>query len=245
MPAKKAAKSRKGGQPSNRSVLTPEDRVAILARLEKGERMRPIAEEYGVTRQAISLIKQKALKGGNIKRLNAEECEKLKTLARANPPSAHDLATPGAWDDIWTRNRLHRFAEMVFKRRLMVKPIHYLCDAWFGQRHPSAPGLLSSGSSGGDVAKAANPAAYPPAPGSPRRRRGRPSSYDDLIPPPEFWEIANQAAFKASLASLGKSPPVSDAEPAGSPAKTPVRTGKHRKSKGSPFTASRKKRKKR
>lgn len=243
--------------------LTEDMRAEILKRLKAGERAATLAREFGVTRQAVSLLKIKTATAKSRPRLVEKEVEKLRTLAETTLPSDHGFEAPGSWNDRWTGVSLHRLAEKMAKRRIMVLPIRRYFHEWFagtggspvGSYDPDRPESLTGiprdlrdpdflqflreRKTGAAKLPPANKPAKEKAPMPARKKRGRPGSADSLMPPPEAWEFLNPATVDA-LAGSGHNPPL-----AGPPLQPIVRTGKHRKSKGSPFTAARKKKKKR
>ena len=254
-----------GDDPGRKGRLTEDMRVEILERLKAGERAVTLAREFGVTRQAISLLKIKTTTAKSRPRLVEEEVEKLRKLATTTRPSDHGFEPPGSWYDQWSAKSLHKLGETMAKRRLMVLPIRRLFHEWFGgwggapagAYDPDQPKSLATIPKElrdpeflqflrGKAATAIKlPAPEPLArkvaepPVKPvRKKRGRRSSAESLMPPPEAWEFLNEQLARPPNFDQGTKP--LNAMP------TPImRTGKHRKSKGSPFTAARKKKKKR
>lgn len=272
MPSRKAVSSRKPtpvgqtGTPTFR--LSPDQRADILRRLKAGEKSADLAREFEVTRQAISLIKIKDASEQTSARMVSSEVEKLHKIALSSAPSKHGLAKKGAWNDRWSYPLLHQLAEKICKRRLMRLPVRRLQQAWFPDGtispvaaynpdradgrarilaemrdrefleflrrralHPSA-NPPPKANPAAKAAKGAKPAATPKA--APAKRGRKPAPLE--MPPPEAWEMLNPGPV-----SGGKTIPSKPAKSSSSPL---ARVGKHRGSKGSPFTAARKKKKK-
>jgi hypothetical protein len=251
-----------GRTPNNRNRLTEDIRVKILNRLKAGERASSLAREFGVSRQAISLLKVKQANAKSRPRLIEEEIGKLRKLATSSRPSDHGWADPGSWQDEWSAKSLHKLGEKVANRRLMVLPIRRLFHEWFegtggvpiGFYDPDRPESLAGipwelrdpeflqflrerKTSAPPKQPAPVPAKKKPILPS-AKKRGRRGSAASLMPPPEAWEFLNSEALRASLGKAKIPEPKTDEM---SPL---ARTGKHRGSKGSPFTAARKKKKK-
>jgi hypothetical protein len=266
-PDPSANKRRPGGdEPGRKGRLTEDMRAEILNRLKAGERAATLAREFGVTRQAVSLLKIKTATAKSRPRLVGEEVDKLKKLATTTRPSDHGFEPPGSWYDQWSAKSLHKLGEKMAKRRLMVLPIRRLFQEWFGGwggapagaydpdqpkslatipeelrdpeflqflREKAAAAIKPAAPEPVDR-KVAEPSAKPA-----NKKRGRRPSADSLMPPPEAWEFLNAEMARSANFDQGTKPLNAMPPP-------PImRTGKHRKSKGSPFTAARKKKKKR
>ena len=241
--------------------LSEDMRAEILGRLKAGERASSLAREFGVTRQAVSLLKIKSSTSKSRPRLVEEEIEKLRALAVNSRPSDHGWADPGSWNDEWSSVSLHKLGEKLAKRRLMVLPIRRLFREWFGDSgrapigsyDPDRPESLATipedlrspdflqflrERKAGAAKTAPKPETIESSP-RPAKKRGRPGSAASMMPPPEAWEFLNPEM-------AGSRPGGERKLPRATPLSHPImRTGKHRKSKGSPFTAARKKKKKR
>ncbi|MFM7182868.1 MAG: hypothetical protein ACKO2G_15600 [Verrucomicrobiales bacterium] len=238
-------------------------RVEILTRLKKGERASKLAREFGVSRQAVSLLKIKRSDTKSSPRLVEKEEEKLRGVATTTRPSDHGLAAPDSWLDEWSAKSLHKLAETVAKRRLMVLPIRRLFHEWFdgsggapvGSYDPDRPESLATiptelrDSEFLQFLRERKTTATKKSPQTeltqtnqgkpPATKRARRGTAASLMPPPDAWEFLNPEM-------MGTLPESKQARPiAGPPSQSTMRTGKHRGSKGSPFTAARKKKKKR
>lgn len=242
-PSKPVAKG-----PLHKKRLTEDMRVEILKRLKAGEKASALAKEFKVTRQAVSLLKIKAATAKSRPRLVEQEVQKLRKLATTTLPSDHGFEKPGSWYDQWNSRLLHKLAVKVARRPLMVLPVQRLYREWFppindGIRvYRTLDEFILTRGRAGATAKAASPAAKPTA-GTiakpPARKRARRGSLASLMPPPEAWEFLHAGG-------LAKPPGKKQSRRPAKPVPAPVaRTGKHRKSKGAPFTAARNKKKKR
>jgi len=229
--------------------LTPEQREYVIREIQNGRTQSSVAAEFGVTKAAISLLWGKWNKReivGLSKTLDEAEQEHLKAEMLRSVPKDHGLS--GLGDErakIWTGVRAHALAEKLFGRKLNKVPIAGLVHLWRRELQPRVPD------------------AFPVVP-------SLEIDEDDLEPEfrndPDFMayirsplarqirerEIAcwqrdqdeRERRIKEKLAA----DPFLDENTHDSPALPPpplVRTGKHKGSKGSPFTKSKKKRRKR
>ncbi len=109
----------------HKARITPQQRDDILARLATGEAQTLVAKDYGVTRAAISLIKQRnadperyannyALK----KRLSIEEAATLRHTFDTTLPKDHGLDVLGPSPSrSWTMDRAYALADKLFSRQ--------------------------------------------------------------------------------------------------------------------------------
>lgn len=249
------AQKKRNDRPGGHFRFSPEIRAEIIARLKAGESGSSLAREFNVSRQAISLIKVKEASAKTLPRLVAEEVAKLRKLATNSRPSKYGFVPTGSWNDEWTAKLLHKLGEKVAKRRLMLLPVRRLFQEWFGDQGRAPVGAYDPDRADslaripkdlrdaefleflrGQKARAAKKSpgkkTKPPSPPKKRRKNARSD-----MPPPEAWEILNPESLRA-LTGKPEQPRATKAAPV-----PPPRTGKHRGSKGSPFTPARKKKK--
>lgn len=116
--------------------LTPEDREEIRRRMEAGEKQTVLAAEFGVTRQAISLLKKRPSSGGNVERfgrhMTKAEQEKFKATLETSTPEDHGLGDDLMYDpEMWTIARAHALAEQLAGARLRKFPVTKLIKSWY------------------------------------------------------------------------------------------------------------------
>lgn len=105
-----------------KTILTREQREEVLRRLATGETQASIAKDFNVTRAAISLLKQRtanperfAEKYGLKKRLTAEEITTFKQTLDQTLPKDHGLDFVGhALPKFWTMERGYALADKLF-----------------------------------------------------------------------------------------------------------------------------------
>ena len=112
-----------------KTILTPEQRAEILRRLATGETQTSVAKDFNVTRAAISLLKQKTAdpdrfvaKYGLKKRLTATEISTLKQTLDSTLPKDHDLDCVGhSLPKFWTMDRGYALADKLFGKQPSVR----------------------------------------------------------------------------------------------------------------------------
>lgn len=100
--------------------LSPEDKEEIIRRLKAGETLQSIGADFGVTRQAISLIRQRVFEPEKVeqkrqaklkKRLTDEQSEEFARLLETTTPGDHGLVPANA---IWTVDLGTRLAHKLY-----------------------------------------------------------------------------------------------------------------------------------
>ena len=113
------------GPRSQQGKLTPEERLAIARRVEAGERQSDLAREFGVTRQAISLLMNKFRKEGAeaimaprrgrqpSRLLTPDEEESIHQiiLKKATPKARRHGSSVTTSNSVWSRNSQARSLE--------------------------------------------------------------------------------------------------------------------------------------
>lgn len=110
----------------NRRKLTPEQRHDILRRYQEGEKVSPLAREYGVSRQAIdSLVKYhldpqcRVRKQQLHSRMLPEERKKLVEILRTTLPRDHGVHKEGhGHPDVWNSARVMALGRKLFDKKL-------------------------------------------------------------------------------------------------------------------------------
>ena len=236
-----------------KTILTKEQREEALRRVAAGESQVSVAKDFHVTRAAISLLKQRtahperyAKRYDLKKRLAPEEASTFKKTLDTSLPIDHGLDVIGpAPSRCWTMDRAYALADKLFRRQPSVRVMKQ-CLGDHLKRRPDD--FLT-----------------PPEPPPPRDLRRLPpdlAADKDFVKyylspialqiEQREYELALEQFHKLRadhlkrLAAKGILPPVSPdsksptppikaAPPAPSSAPSP-RTGKHSKSKDSPFT---------
>lgn len=127
------------GLPPEPSRVTPEQREKILERLEAGEKQAPIADEYGVTRQYISLIWKRYKEIGLAAALGHERRGRPK--AEPLTPAEQTQIRP-VWQnkkpadfglepaDVWTLNSAKEAARRTIGRAPVANEVAALLKRW-------------------------------------------------------------------------------------------------------------------
>lgn len=120
----------------NASRLTPEERQQIRLRLDKGEKQTILAAEFGVTRQAISLLKKRKNPDGKSERfgryMTAAEQVEFKSALETTTPSDHGFTNDYERDSwVWTHGRAHALAEKLSGEKLRKYPVLKLLKTWY------------------------------------------------------------------------------------------------------------------
>ncbi len=228
---------------NSKSRLTPEQKAEIIRRLDAGERCPKLAREFGVSPQAISLYRKKdngELLGAANKKMTAAETEKLRQVLEGSVPSQHGLANPDREShDGWNPARAQALAEKMFGRKLFRLQFKEHIEEWLPPeaRAHSSSRMREPMTVEEIKAIMAREAKFlefvdSPVAGEIRnrelgRRIGRAADRLEM-PPPEMWETLSPVGEKSRFSPQSMIP-------------GPVRTGKHKGSKGSPFTKARKK----
>jgi hypothetical protein len=236
--------SNKGGR------LTPGQREYAIREIQNGRTQASVAAELGVTKAAISLLWVKWNNRETLgvpKVLTEEEQERLKAEMLRSSPKDHGLSGLGEERaKIWTGERAYALAKQLFDRKLNKLPITGLVHIWRRELSPR------------------NPDAIPEAP-------TLEIDEDDLDPElrndPDFmayirspiarqirereiacWQREQEERERRTKANMSSVPTPEDGnfnDISALPSESLVRTGKHKGSKGSPFTQSKKKKRKR
>jgi len=119
----------------NRPKLSRDKRDEIVRRCAAGEKHAALAAEYGVTRQAVDLMVRKARElaksGGWGRNLSAEEQQRLKEDLSQTRPAHHGLAMFGpGFSRFWTPSRVHARAEQMFGRKLKKVAVVRIWKEW-------------------------------------------------------------------------------------------------------------------
>ena len=112
-----------------KTILTPEQREEIFRRLATGETQVSISKDFNVTRAAISLLKQRTANPQRFakrydfkKRLSAEEAATFKATLDTSLPKDHGLDVLGpAPSRSWTMQRAYALADKLFGREPSVR----------------------------------------------------------------------------------------------------------------------------
>ena len=250
----------------NRPKLAQDKRDEIVRRSAGGEKHAALAAEYGVTRQAVDLMVRKARElaesGGWGRNLSADEQQRLKDDLAKTRPAHHGLAMLGpGFSRFWTPMRAHARAEQMFGRKLKKLTLMKMFKAWNLPQPvyvPPSPELMTPDIDESElepeVLADAEFMAYIRSPiarqirereianwrrehakrqagfGEPQRKRGRP-------------RLVREAEAEADAGDdLEPGPPHSpEALP---PLRPGQRFGKHKASRGNPFTQKKQKKKK-
>lgn len=231
--------------------LNDEQRQEATRRVLAGEKPRDLAEEYGVTRAYISLLKAYALyperyekqRAGKLTRaLTPEQLAEFREAIETSDPSQLGLDPPTR---AWCMDHGYQLAERMFGKRPSVRVLKECMEPVFRKKkdrilkrpQPPEPHHISQLSP--EFAKNEEFVEYYLSPLSNKLAR---RTYELAL---EDWvkrhgdaeEIDLDAKPEAAELDDFSDEPVSFAEPR-------QRTGKHSQSKGSPFTPSKKKRRK-
>lgn len=220
---------------------TPAQREEILRRVMAGEKLAPIASDFNVTRAYVSLIKNQALHPERFatkfelsKKLIPSEIEELKKVLASSIPTDHDLIPHS---DDWSIDHGYQLAEKLFKKRPSKRTITECLAPYLQERRPNY-----------------FPKPQPPKPPHPSQ------IHPDLAKDPDFvayymsplaqrlaqkeYELA-LADYEARFASEDERAKIAAEKAANPPRSMPPqvgkRFGKHAHSKGSPFTAPKRK----
>ncbi|MEI6655470.1 MAG: helix-turn-helix domain-containing protein [Verrucomicrobiota bacterium] len=255
-----------------KTILTQEQREEVLRRLATGETQASIAKDFNVTRAAISLLKQRTANPERYtqkydlkKRLSAGEITTFKQTLDQTLPQDHGLEFVGhALPKFWTMERGYALADKLFGKDPAVRVMKECMGNHLVRRPdgplapPEPPGPRDIRRLPPDLAADKSFVKYYMSPialqieqreyelalehyhqqlakQQPRETANTP---DDILPPElddEEWDDDWAAqSIKTSHPGLSSQPP-----PPGQ------RIGKHAKSKGSPFTKTKRKKKKR
>ncbi len=227
----------------NRGRLTPEQRAEVLRRLKTGEKMAPIARDFGISREAVSQIRIRHLDPENArpslrhkKRLTDKELATFRQTLQDTEPTDHELHLIGPEPrEYWSEARVVTLAQKVLGK---TPAAHVLKTLMQGIRPPPTY----------------NPDAPPqyPLPHDVRRLSPELAADEEFVKyylSPQAWELALRQ-YEYQLREYEKEAAARDAEAAKLPAPPPgppsppprQRTGKHREGKGSPFTKPKKRR---
>lgn len=118
-------------RPPSQGKLAPEQRLSIAKRVEAGEKQIALASEFGVTRQAISLLVQKYRRDGEeailgarrgrkpSRKLAPEEEEAIRRIVAANTtPAKAGLESGGKGKDTWDADAI----KQLIKRECSFSP---------------------------------------------------------------------------------------------------------------------------
>lgn len=114
--------------PGRRGKLTPEQRKQLLGRLKAGERPGELAGEYGISRQAVSQLRDYHLhpdttrrKGILRSRLLPDERKNLIQLVRTTLPRDHGVENEGhGHPDVWNSDRLTALARKLYEKKMFM-----------------------------------------------------------------------------------------------------------------------------
>lgn len=235
----------------NAPKLTPHQREEIVRRVLAGETCTALATEFGVTRSAISLLKNKALNPEFfIKKAEAKMKLKLTEAQREKFIKVISTSTPEAQRliparDKWTLDHGRQLSEKLFKKIPSKRALKELMEPYLPKRSefrftkPQPPKKHHISQLDPELAKDKDYVRY----------------YLSPICEQIAWReyelaLADWEKRFAHLEEDGESANEQDA-PQAAPAKTSqilspgLRVGKHSKSKGSPFTPAKRKKKRR
>jgi hypothetical protein len=110
----------------NRRKLTPEQRHEIIRRVQEGEKLTPLAAEFGVSRQAVDqLVKYHLDPDSRIRKQNLrsrmlpEERAKLVEILRTTVPCDHGVEREGrGHPEIWNSERVIALGRKLFGKKL-------------------------------------------------------------------------------------------------------------------------------
>jgi len=114
--------------PGRRGKLTPEQRQELLRRLDAGEKPADLVTEFGISRQAISQLRDYHLnpevarrKGILRSRLLPEEREHVIHLMRTSVPRDHGVENEGhGHPDIWNVERLTALTRKLYDKKMFA-----------------------------------------------------------------------------------------------------------------------------
>jgi hypothetical protein len=238
---------------TDRVRLSREIREEIDRRLAAGERPTTLAREFGVSHQAVSMFR-KILRANQAadglgRQMSPEETEKLKSLVLSTDPADHKLMRRRKSDPPgkWTLYRTHALAEKIAGRTLLLRPINRLLKSWFPANDEWVPPKP------GDVVPGFNQ----PYDDKTLKRNKKFMEYirspvaqqirerELAMARARYEEKLAREAEEAAAAAAAEAPQVTRPPALALPHPKPlVRVGKHKSSKGSPFTKSKKKKKK-
>jgi hypothetical protein len=246
------------GSPARRKNLTKDQRTEILRRLAAGETQVDIAKDYDVTRAAISRIKQTAADPKRFKRrdplkkqLTDEEVATFKTALDQSVPGDHGLvfSDPGL-PKFWTLARARALAKKLFGKEPSVRVLKECMgdhltrrpDTWLTPPEPPGPRDIRKlppelAADKEFVKYYLSPIAlqieqreYEQALEHYQKRQAEYESRQTAPPPPgpdgDDWEMPSLPASRQPIIPCR-------------------RVGKHAKGRGSPFTKSKRRKKKR
>lgn len=256
------------GQTSRRSNrLTKEQRAEILQRLAAGESQASIARAFQVSHTAVYFIKLWSTQSGQMnrartlkKRLLPEQLEQLKTTMKETVPADHGAIMAGdEKPEIWTLARARALSKKLFGKTASVRVLSECLPApvvrvdEYGLTPPKPPGPpnvdllpreLAADKSFvkyylSPIARQIEQREYEAALAHYHDRLARMGKLKEQAPEPE-----PESEPDDDLSPPPSSLPVRAGFNAGPPAPG-NRVGKHAKSKGNPFTKSKRRKKKR
>lgn len=259
--------------PGRRGKLTPEQRQELLARLRAAERPCTLASEYGISRQAVAQLRDYHLrpdvarrKGVLRSRLLPHERNHIVHLLRTTLPLDHGVEQEGhGHPDRWNTERLTALTRKLFGKKMFAyaarECIQEACpDPRFdADRKPQPPGPPDIRDIDPELAEDEEYVAYYFSEACQRIRR---KEYEWAL---REWEERQAHIAAGKLAEPQKrkrgrprkhplAPAIDDTETEPYDGTSPMtafaidtptmaRTGKHSKSKGSPFTKPKRRKK--
>ena len=237
-------------QRSSRRTLQPEQREEAYKMLCAGTKISDVAKQFGVTRQAISSMRMRREDKRNavgFGQLTEDELAELKSLLQNTLPMDHDfIRNHGQYKDTWTIKRAYRFAEYHFKRSLRYRFLSKHLQEWLPDENwqPPKPGDADYDAElerdlrwfDGALLKDKKFIEFLRSPMA-RQIRSREFTLQRAM-----YErtLAGEAAQAAEDIPETPAPTSPRAKPLAAPL---LRIGKHKGSKGSPFTKKKKKKK--
>lgn len=232
--------------------LSKETRDQITRRVLAGEKATALAVEFGVTRAYVSLLKATALDPERFKRkaeaklslkLTGKEIDRLKQVFDTSTPEDNDLIPAR---QRWTLEHGFQMAWKLFSKKPSVRAMkEYMGDLLtrrpdFGDPKPKLPQPIRTNQIDPELAKDPSYVAYIQSPVYQQIAR---REYEMAL---ADWERRHPDGAEDRATPENEGQPETPADFRATPPRSPgQRVGKHAKGKGSPFTPSKKRRKKR
>lgn len=228
--------------------LNQEQRDEITRRVLAGEKAPQLAAEFGVSRAYVSLLKvqtldpkrfQKKAEGKFSKKFTKEEKEKILGIVSTNTPEDLDLIPTR---EKWSLDHGFQLVWRLYQKKPSVRAMKELMEPYIPRREdyqftkPKPPKPHHVNQLDPELAKDPEFVAYYL---SPICQQIAQREYEAAL---ADWEKRFAADDERETEELGGEAPVAEAPPVLAPG---LRVGKHAKSKGSPFTPPKRRKKRR